>query len=81
MQTREREREGREEESNEHSVTTEIYTLESTAKESQIQSYKYTLIFPLNILGDSSTFVLEIAKEKTTIRHAPLFPVMRICAY
>lgn len=56
------------------------YTMDSTAKESQIQSHKYTLILPLS-LGDCSTIALEIAKEKTTIRHAPSFPIKAISTY
>lgn len=39
-----------------------------------------TLILP-HTLGDSSTFALEVAKENTTIRHAPSFPIMPISAY
>lgn len=54
--------------------------MDSTAKESQIQSHKYTRTLP-HTLGDCSTFALGMAKEKTTIRHAPSFPIMAISTY
>lgn len=55
--------------------------MDSTAKQSQIQSHKYTSVILIDTLGDSSTFALQIAKETTTVRHAPSFPIMPISAY
>lgn len=61
-------------------LSTQRYTMDSTAKECPIQSQKYCCVLP-QTLGDCSTSVLEIEKENATIRHAPAFPIMAISTY